>query len=158
MLQGLRKAFLQNHPLQSNNEINPNTTSNAAPLPENEIPLIINDLNPKTPENNLSVAVAFSEGYGNKPATPIDPLFAGYPLPALPQTLLYPTLTSMAKCSSPSTPMVASVTTTAAADPPSPSPKEAPPSSSAGSFTSKLSVAVAFSAKATKKPISSHSF
>jgi hypothetical protein len=73
LLQGLRKAFLQYHPLQPNNEINPNTTSNAAPLPENEIPLIINDLNPKTPENT-----------GNEPATPIDPQFAGYPTSSTP--------------------------------------------------------------------------
>jgi hypothetical protein len=63
------------------------TTSTSAgntSLPENETPLIINDLNPKTTENNLSVAVAFSEGYGNKPATPIDPLFAGYPTSSTP--------------------------------------------------------------------------
>jgi hypothetical protein len=37
MLQGLRKAFLQNYPLQPDNVSDPNTT----PLPENETPLII---------------------------------------------------------------------------------------------------------------------
>jgi transposase len=73
LLEGLRKAFLQYHPLQSDNEINPNPTSNAAPLPENETPLIINDLSSKTPETT-----------GNKPATPIDPLFVGYPTSSTP--------------------------------------------------------------------------
>jgi hypothetical protein len=55
MLQGLRKAFLQNYPLQPDNVSDPNTT----PLPENETPLIINDLDSKTPETT-----------GNKPAKP----------------------------------------------------------------------------------------
>jgi hypothetical protein len=59
MLEGLRKAFLQNHSVHPNNDIAPNTTSNTAPLPENEKPLIINDLDTKTPENT-----------GNKPAKP----------------------------------------------------------------------------------------
>jgi hypothetical protein len=73
LLQGLRKAFLQIHPQQPNDERYPNTTSNAAPLPENEKPLIINDLSAKTPETT-----------GNKPATPIDPLFVGYPTSSTP--------------------------------------------------------------------------
>jgi transposase-like protein len=59
MLEGLRKAFLQYHPLQSDNVLDPNTTSNTATLPENETPLIINDLDTKTLENT-----------GNKPAKP----------------------------------------------------------------------------------------
>ncbi len=62
----------------------PETTSKTAPLTENETSLIINDLGVKTHENNLSVAVAFSEGYGNEPAKPIDPLFVGYPTSSTP--------------------------------------------------------------------------
>jgi hypothetical protein len=42
-------------------------------LPENEKPLIINDLYTKTHETT-----------GNKPATPIDPLFVGYPTSSTP--------------------------------------------------------------------------
>ncbi len=49
------------------------TFAGNAPLPANEIPLIINDLNPKTPENT-----------GNKPENPIDPQFAGYPTSSTP--------------------------------------------------------------------------
>jgi hypothetical protein len=58
MLEGLRKAFLQYHPLCPDDVLDPNATSNTATLPENETPLIINDLDTKTPENT-----------GNKPAT-----------------------------------------------------------------------------------------
>jgi hypothetical protein len=75
-LQGLRKAFLQYHPISPDNEINPNTTSNAAPLPENETPLIINELSTQTPETT-----------GNKsaiPETTIDPQFVGYPTSSTP--------------------------------------------------------------------------
>jgi hypothetical protein len=57
-LEGLRKAFLQNQPQNPNCE-NPQTTSNTAPLPENETSLIINELDAKTHENT-----------GNKPAKP----------------------------------------------------------------------------------------
>jgi hypothetical protein len=69
LLEGLRKAFLQYHPLQPDNVFDPNTTSNTAPLPENEIPLIINDLDTKTPENT-----------GNKPATQETPKQPNYNL------------------------------------------------------------------------------
>ena len=51
MLDGLRKAFLQNHHQHPDNVLHPNTTSNTAPLPENEKPLIINELDVKTPES-----------------------------------------------------------------------------------------------------------
>ena len=49
------------------------TFADNTPLPENETPLIINDLHTKTPENT-----------GNKPATPIDPQFASYPTSSTP--------------------------------------------------------------------------
>ena len=62
ILEGLRKAFLQNHPLPTDNVLGPNTPSNTAPLPENEKTLIINDLDTKIPENT-----------GNKPATQETP-------------------------------------------------------------------------------------
>jgi hypothetical protein len=62
MLEGLRKAFLQYHPLCPDDVLDPNATSNTATLPENETPLIINDLDTKTPENT-----------GNKPATQQTP-------------------------------------------------------------------------------------
>jgi transposase-like protein len=59
MLDGLRKAFLQNHHQHPDNVLDPNTTRNTAPLPENEKPLIINELDVKIPEST-----------GNKPAKP----------------------------------------------------------------------------------------
>jgi hypothetical protein len=69
LLEGLRKAFLQYQPLQPDNVFDPNTTCNTPPLPENEIPLIINDLDTKTPENT-----------GNKPATQETPKQPNYNL------------------------------------------------------------------------------
>jgi hypothetical protein len=66
-------------------DIQPETTSKTAPIPENETPLIINELNPKTHETT-----------GNEPATqprsrslppsqnPVDPQYAGYPTSSTP--------------------------------------------------------------------------
>jgi hypothetical protein len=59
LLEGLRKTFLQYHPLSPDDVLDPNATSNTATLPENETPLIINDLDVKTPEST-----------GKKPAKP----------------------------------------------------------------------------------------
>ncbi len=58
----------QNHPQAPTATFAGKTT-----LPENETPLIINDLSIKTHETT-----------GNKPATPIDPLFVGYPTSSTP--------------------------------------------------------------------------
>ena len=62
LLEGLRKAFLQYHPLSPDDVLDPSATSNTATLPENETPLIINDLDTKTPKNT-----------GKKPATQQTP-------------------------------------------------------------------------------------
>jgi hypothetical protein len=99
LLEGLRKAFLQIHPQQSHDELYPNTTSNTAPLPENETPLIINDLSSKTPETTgneagtqplrlslRSPALSRSENSTNvsNNASEIDPQYAGYPTSSTP--------------------------------------------------------------------------
>ena len=99
LLEGLRKTFLKYHPHQSTDELYPNTTNNTAPLPENETPLIINDLSTKTHETtgneagtqpprlslrspSLSRSKNPTDLLNNAPE--IDPLFAGYPTSSTP--------------------------------------------------------------------------
>jgi DNA-binding XRE family transcriptional regulator len=65
------RLSLRSHSLSRSE--NPSELPENSPLPENETPLIINELATKKPETT-----------GKKPATPIDPQFAGYPTSSTP--------------------------------------------------------------------------